>query len=188
VTKIFKVLVKGEFLRKKKNSGKDSSRFRPYPSIVPSIYTSKRGPRSLNSSSSVMTHACPTWEYAAGAHHLKLQRLQNRVLRATGNLDRCTPVRELHVAFKIPYVCDYITKLYRKQTEVILNHVNPNVHAIGQGEARHRKNKRLKLVDVWPTSFQLINWSFKVVPKLRHNLLHKPALADNLCIPCINVY
>jgi hypothetical protein len=28
---------------------------------------------------SVMTYACPTWEYAADAHLLKLQSLQNRV-------------------------------------------------------------------------------------------------------------
>jgi hypothetical protein len=26
---------------------------------------------------SVMTHACPTWEYAENGHLLKLQRLQN---------------------------------------------------------------------------------------------------------------
>jgi hypothetical protein len=31
-------------------------------------------------------------------------RLQNRVLRAIGKLDRRTPVRDLHLAFKIPYV------------------------------------------------------------------------------------
>jgi hypothetical protein len=90
-----------------------------------------------------MTYACPTWEYAADIHLLKLQRLQNRVLRATGNLDRCTPVSELHVAFKIPYVYDYKTKLRRTQAEV--SHVNPDVHGTGQGEARHRKYKRLKL-------------------------------------------
>jgi hypothetical protein len=76
---------------------------------------------------------------------MKLQRLQNRVLRAIGNLDRRSPVRDLHLAFKIPYVYDYITKLCRRQAEVILNHENPNVRAIGQGEARHRKYKRLKL-------------------------------------------
>jgi hypothetical protein len=40
---------------------------------------------------------------------------------------------------------DYITKLCKRQAEVILNHENPNVHAIGHGEERHRKNKRLKL-------------------------------------------
>jgi hypothetical protein len=28
--------------------------------------------------------------------------LQNRVFRAIGNLDRCTQVRELRVAFKVP--------------------------------------------------------------------------------------
>jgi hypothetical protein len=93
----------------------------------------------------VMTHICPTWEYGADAHLLKLQRLQNRVLRAIGNLDRRTVVDELHVGFKIPYVYDYITKLCRTQAKVILNHVTPNVHRIGQGEARHRKYKRLKL-------------------------------------------
>jgi hypothetical protein len=49
------------------------------------------------------------------------------------------------LAFKIPYVCDYITKLCRRQGEVILNHENLNVPAIGQEESRHRKYKRLKL-------------------------------------------
>jgi hypothetical protein len=50
----------------------------------------------------VRFYACLTWKYAADTHLLKLQRLHNRVLRATGNLDRWTPVFELHVAFKIP--------------------------------------------------------------------------------------
>jgi hypothetical protein len=49
-----------------------------------------------------------------------------------------------HLAFKIPYMYDYITKLCRRQAEVILNHENPNVCAIRQGEPRHRKYKRLK--------------------------------------------
>jgi hypothetical protein len=40
---------------------------------------------------------------------------------------------------------DYITKLCRKLAEVIQNHLNPNVQAIGQEEAMHRKYKRLKL-------------------------------------------
>jgi hypothetical protein len=70
---------------------------------------------------------------------------KNRVLRAIGSLDRSTPTRDLHLAFKIPYVYDYITKLCRRQAEVILNHENPNVRAIGQGEPKHRKYKRLKL-------------------------------------------
>jgi hypothetical protein len=75
---------------------------------------------------------------------LKLQRLQNRVLRSIGNFSWRTPVRELHMAFNIPYIYDYITKLSRQQAEVIQNHENENVRNIGQGEARHRKYKRLK--------------------------------------------
>jgi len=94
---------------------------------------------------SVMTYACPTWEFAADTHLLKLQRLQNRVLRSTGNYPRRTPTRVLHTAFKIPYVYDFITKLCRRQAEVIQNHDNKNVRNTGQGEAQHRKYKRLKL-------------------------------------------
>jgi hypothetical protein len=79
----------------------------------------------------VITYACPIWEHAADTHLLKLQRLQNRVLRAIGNLDRCTSVCEFHVAFKILYVYDYITKLCITQAEVILSYVNPNICGIG---------------------------------------------------------
>jgi hypothetical protein len=49
------------------------------------------------------------------------------------------------MAFQIPYVYDFITKSCRQQAEVIQNYENENVHYIGQGEARHRKYKRLKL-------------------------------------------
>jgi hypothetical protein len=51
----------------------------------------------------------------------------------------------LHKAFSIPYIYDYITKLCRQQAEVIQNYENVNVRNIGQGEAWHRKYKRLKL-------------------------------------------
>jgi hypothetical protein len=48
------------------------------------------------------------------------------------------------MAFKIPYVCDYITKLCRQLAEVIQNHDNENIRNIGQCEARHGKYKKLK--------------------------------------------
>jgi hypothetical protein len=76
---------------------------------------------------------------------MKLQRLQNKVLRTIGNLPMRTLVRELHMAVSIPYIYDYITKLSRQQAVVIQNHENVTVRNIGQGEARHRKYKRLKL-------------------------------------------
>jgi hypothetical protein len=80
-----------------------------------------------------MTYACPTWDFVADIHLMKLQRLQNKVLRTIGNFPRRTPVRELHNAFIIPYIYDYITKLSRQQAEVIQNHENVNVRNIGQG-------------------------------------------------------
>jgi hypothetical protein len=56
-----------------------------------------------------------------------------------------TSVQDIHVVFQIPYVYDHITKLCRKQAEVIQNHENENVRYIAQGEAQHRKYERLKL-------------------------------------------
>jgi hypothetical protein len=94
-----------------------------------------------------MTHASTAWEFAADTHLMKLQRLQNKVLRTIDKYPRLTPVRDLHLAFHIPYVHDYITKLCRQQAVVIQNHCNENVRNIGQGEANHRKYQRLKLGD-----------------------------------------
>jgi hypothetical protein len=91
---------------------------------------------------SVMTYACPAWKLATDTHLLELQRLQNKVLRTNGNFPRCTPVRDMHTAFNLHYVYDYMC---RKQEEVIRNHENEHVRGIGQGVARHRKYKRLKL-------------------------------------------
>jgi hypothetical protein len=85
------------------------------------------------------------WEFVTNIILLKLQHLQNKVLRTIGNFPRRTPVQELHKAFNIPYIYDYITKLCRRQAEVIRNHENTNVRHIRQGEARHRKHNRLKL-------------------------------------------
>jgi hypothetical protein len=49
------------------------------------------------------------------------------------------------MAFNIPHVYDYITKLCRQQAEVIQNHEKEHVRSIGQGAARHKKYHRLKL-------------------------------------------
>jgi hypothetical protein len=80
-----------------------------------------------------MAYACPTWELGADTYRLKLQRMQNKVLLSTGNFPRCTPVRDLHTAFKLPYVYSYITKLCRQQAEDLQKHENEIVLSIGQG-------------------------------------------------------
>jgi hypothetical protein len=69
----------------------------------------------------------PAWEFAAESHLLKLQRLQNKVPRTIGNFPMPTSVRDMNVAFQIPYVYDYITNSCRQQAEVIQNHENENV-------------------------------------------------------------
>jgi hypothetical protein len=94
---------------------------------------------------SVMTYACPTWEISAQSHLLKLQRLQNRVLPTTGYSPRRTSVREFHVTFQISHVYYFVTKFCTQQAEAIQKHDNKNVRNIVEGDARHRKYKRLKL-------------------------------------------
>jgi hypothetical protein len=86
-----------------------------------------------------MTYACPAWEFAADNHLPKLQLLQNKFLRTTRKFLRCTQVRDLHMAFNLPHIYDYITTLCRQQAEVIQNHENANVRNIGKGELQHRK-------------------------------------------------
>jgi hypothetical protein len=87
----------------------------------------------------------PSWKLTADTYLLRLQRLQNKVLRTIGNFPRCTPVRDLHTAFNLPHVYDYITKLCRQQAEVIQNHENEHIRSMGHSEDRHRKYKGLKL-------------------------------------------
>jgi hypothetical protein len=93
----------------------------------------------------VITYACPAWEFEADNHLLKLQRLQNKILRSICNFPRRTLLHDLHAFFSLPYVYDYVTKLFRKQAEVTQNHKNGNVRNIGEGETRYRKYKKLIL-------------------------------------------
>jgi hypothetical protein len=92
-----------------------------------------------------MTYACPIWELAGDTCLLKLQRLQNKVLRTVGNFPRCTPVHNLHTAFNLPYVYHYISNLCRQEAGFMQSHENDHVRITGQGESRHRKYKRLIL-------------------------------------------
>jgi hypothetical protein len=94
---------------------------------------------------SKMTYACPAWEFAADSHLLNCSSCKIRVLRTTGNLPRCTPTRALSLTFQIPYLYDYITKVFRKQAQTVQNHDNANVQNVGKSEAQHRKYERLKL-------------------------------------------
>jgi hypothetical protein len=54
-------------------------------------------------------------------------------------------VRDFHEAFNLPYIYNYIIKLCRQQADIIQNYEIEHVRGIGQGEARHRKYKKLKL-------------------------------------------
>jgi hypothetical protein len=49
------------------------------------------------------------------------------------------------MAFQVPYIYDYITKLCGQQAGVIQNHETANVRDIGKVQFRHRRYNRLKL-------------------------------------------
>jgi hypothetical protein len=107
----------------------------------------------LNANIKPTLHKALISSVAAVTYSLKLQRPQNKVLRIIAKFPRCTPVRDSHTAFNLPYVYDYITKSWTRQ--VIQNHENGHVRGRGQGEARHRKYKRLKLYLVKFTTAQV---------------------------------
>jgi hypothetical protein len=94
-----------------------------------------------------MNYATPAWEFAAYTHVIKLQGLENKVPLTIGNYQTPTLVRDFHTVFHYPYVYDYITNLRRQQAEIILKDDNEIFRNTGQGEARHRKYKRLKFYD-----------------------------------------
>jgi hypothetical protein len=88
-----------------------------------------------------LTYDCPALGDLGNSQRIAtylptLQRLQNEALRTIGNLQRSTTTRDLHVAFKIPYLYDYGTKIGRQQAIVILNHEDVNICKNGQGEAQ----------------------------------------------------
>jgi hypothetical protein len=105
---------------------------------------------------SLMTYACPASEFVPETHLLKLQCLHNKDLHTTGNFTRCTLVLDLYTAFNLPYASDNITKLYTQQAEAIQSHNDEHVCSKGQGEARQRKYKRVKL-----SGSQAYNYSSK---------------------------
>jgi hypothetical protein len=83
-----------------------------------------------------MTYACPAWKFAVETYLLKLQRLQNKVLRNIGSFPRRKSVRDMHMAFQIPYVYDYVTnyaaskqksyKIMKTKMFAILDKVKPD--------------------------------------------------------------
>jgi hypothetical protein len=92
-----------------------------------------------------MAYSWSAWDLAADTYLLKLQHLQNKILRTIGHFPRCTQVRDLHTAFGLPYIYYYATELFRQQAEVIQNHEKEHIRSVRQGEAGPRKCKKLKL-------------------------------------------
>jgi hypothetical protein len=60
----------------------------------------------------------------ADTHLLKLQRLQNSFLLTIGKISKWTSARDMHMAIKIAYVHDYVTKLCRQQADMTQSHEN----------------------------------------------------------------
>jgi hypothetical protein len=90
-----------------------------------------------------MTYACPTREFVADTP-LKITWLTKQGSPHHWKFSKVHTGQRFAHSFQ-PSVYDYIRKLCTKQAEVIKNHENDHVRNIGQGKARHRKYKGLKL-------------------------------------------
>jgi hypothetical protein len=80
------------------------------------------------------------------------------------------------VVFKIPYEYDYITKVCRTQAEVIQTYVVLKKKKPCRGSIKTLKHGCRQAYDLsagLPAVSEQLN-------KLRHNLLHKPTLTENL--------
>jgi hypothetical protein len=108
-----------------------------------------------------MTYDCSARGVRGGEPLLKLQRLQNKILRTSGKFPRCALTRELQAAFEILCVYDFVTKLCRQQTDVTQNHENINISNTAQGEAQLRKHDS-KLVAVKRTAIRVSKLSLKL--------------------------
>jgi hypothetical protein len=88
------------------------------------------------------------------------------------SIPRSALIRNMHAAFFVPYVYDYITKLCRQYAKFIQNHENDNVPNIGQGEAQHGIQVQLGggqvymtvQVSKWPCSVTI--WHKFAVPSM----------------------
>jgi hypothetical protein len=101
-----------------------------------------------------MTYACSAWDFAAEYHLLKLQRLQNKVIRNAGNFPRRTPIRDLHMAFKLPYIYDY-TLNYEGNKQKSYNIVKMQIFATLDKASPDTENIRgLKLAAVNQQTFK----------------------------------
>jgi hypothetical protein len=131
----------------------------------------------------VSLEACPAWELAAGTYLFKLQRLQINVLLTIGNFPRCTPVRDFHMAFNLPYLYDYITKLCREQADVIQNYENEHVRSVEQGEAGIKIVRGLNFGVAKLTTVEVIKLPlYHNVRKLAMTCFAKPILTEDLYI------
>jgi hypothetical protein len=106
-----------------------------------------------------------------------------QVFRTIRNFPRYTPVRDLHTAFNLPYVYDYITKLCRQQAEVIQNHYNEHVHSIGKARPDLENIWGLNLAVVKLTTFEMTKLPmYHKIIKIGMICFAKPGLTEDLYI------
>jgi len=65
-----------------------------------------------------------------------------------GNFSWAHFSRDLRMAVRIQYVCDFIIKLFRHHVQVVQNHENENVCIFAQGKTQHKECKTLNLATV----------------------------------------
>jgi hypothetical protein len=92
---------------------------------------------------SILTYAAPVWSNTSSTNYRRLQTLQSKCLRVTGNLPKCTPIPLLHATFSIPPIRELIHLLTARFFDTTSSHKNPLVRAIGN-YTLHELHQRYK--------------------------------------------
>jgi hypothetical protein len=94
---------------------------------------------------SIMTYACPAWDFVTDNHLQKLQHLQSKFLSTIGIFPRAHTDSWFPHDFQTSIQIWLYNRIMQATSRSNKNHENENVLNIGQGEPRHIKYKRLKL-------------------------------------------
>jgi hypothetical protein len=78
----------------------------------------------------VLTYVAPIWSNTSSSNYRHLQLLQSKCLRVIGNYSRRTPIPNLHSAFNVEPIQEFIYCLMEKFFHNCSTHLNPLVRQI----------------------------------------------------------
>ena len=96
---------------------------------------------------SILTYACPVWNFTCDSNIKKLQIVQNKCLRIIGNYPRYTPCYIMHEQLNIEYIYNFIRNISTNFFSKIKDNKNQLISNIANYDIKIKhKHKRIKLI------------------------------------------